>query len=165
MYFPKREEKKLELPKYKDYEKIDIELDKLSKKEISDIKNEFKKRYIDEEELKNKLQDIEISQLNRFYSIVENRKFVFDSGYIQNLIQKQIDRGIGKNKFSNNDEILDIELSEKEKSFYEYFQENFLDKKICENKTESFLLMNMIKRYKRYLDGVKNLTDKNLNNK
>ena len=74
MYFPKREEKTFTLPKYKeksiDNENIVIEENKT---EQENLKAKYK---VDiDKKLKPALENITISQINRFYSILESRKF------------------------------------------------------------------------------------------
>ena len=117
MYFPKREEKTFTLPKYKeksiDNENIVIEEDKT---EQENLKAEYK---VDiDKKLKPALENITISQINRFYSILESRKFSLDSNYIKSVIDKQIEKRIVDEEKS--------EDFEKEKNFYKLFKENFL---------------------------------------
>lgn len=95
MYFPKREEKTFTLPKYKeksidiDNENIVIEEDKT---EQENLKAEYKVEI--DKKLKPALENITISQINRFYSILESRKFSLDSNYIKSVIDKQIEKRI-----------------------------------------------------------------------
>lgn len=151
MYFPKKEEKTFTLPKYKeksiDNENIVIEEDKT---EQENLKAEYK---VDiDKKLKPALENITISQINRFYSILESRKFSLDSNYIKSVIDKQIEKRIVDEEKS--------EDFEKEKNFYKLFKENFLTENFFNDRKKCFILMNLIKSYVKYYLGNQRIKEK-----
>lgn len=151
MYFPKREEKTFILPKYKeksiDNENIVIEEDKT---EQENLKAKYKVEI--DKKLKPALENITISQINRFYSILESRKFSLDSNYIKSVINKQIEKRIVDEERS--------EDFEKEKNFYKLFKENFLTEDFFNDRKKIFILMNLIKSYVKYYLGNQRIKEK-----
>lgn len=157
MYFPKREEKILTLPKYKeksiDNENMDNESVIIEEEEIQEFLTEKKKLKAEiDRKLKPALENITISQINRFYSILESRNFSLDSNYIKSVIDKQIER-----KIIDEEKIEDFE---KEKNFYKLFKENFLTENFFNDRKRCFILMNLIKSYVKYYIGNQRIEEK-----
>ena len=147
MYFPKREEKTFTLPKYKeksiDNENIVIEENKT---EQENLKAKYK---VDiDKKLKPALENITISQINRFYSILEGRNFSFQSKEIEKFVEEQIKRN---------------EENKGTKEFYEFFKKNFLENSEFQSENKkNRVIFEMIKRYVRYSIGAKNLKEEKL---
>lgn len=152
MYFPKREEKIFTLPKYKE-KSIDNENIVIEEEEIQEFLTEKKKLKAEiDKKLKPALENITISQINRFYSILESRNFSLDSNYIKSVIDKQIERKVIDEK--------KIEDFEKEKNFYKLFKENFLTENFFNDRKRCFILMNLIKSYVKYYLGNQRIKEK-----
>lgn len=150
MYFPKREEKILTLPKYSEKE-TSKDTEELKSEKILELKQSLEAKYIDKK-LLSALEKISLSQVNRFYSILEDRKFSFDSNYIKNIVDKQINK-----KLSDKEKNEDFE---QEKNFYEFFRDNFLTEEFFKDRNISFALMSLIKSYVEYYIGDKRLKEK-----
>lgn len=99
------------------------------------------KKYIEIEEFKNAVNDINISQLSRFYSLLEKRNFSFESGYIKDFVKKQMER-------------------DESKKFYEYFEKHFLNDEFEKENKKNKMIFEMIKKYIRYNIGQKKLEEK-----
>lgn len=151
MFVPER--KKLD-SKLRKWEEISPEKKKEMKKLSFDEKQELFKKYIEESGIKETLEKINIknktssetislSQINRFYSLLEKRNFSFESNYLKKFVEGQIERDIGA-----------------EKGFYEVFKKTFLDGDYIHEKEKSAFLIESIKRYIRYYVGVKRLETK-----
>lgn len=146
MYIPERKLKEnLELlPEYekitdKDFEDIEALMGENEKIEIfKNIEREFK----------DPLGKISITQLNRFYSMVESRKFYSDSEAIKKFIDEQLDRI----KNGGNDNLKSA------LSFYEKFVEQVLSKNLSSRELQKY--MELLKRFARYMIGEKRIIEK-----
>lgn len=146
MYIPERKLKEnLELlPEYekitdKDFEDIEALMGENEKIEIfKNIEREFK----------DPLGKISITQLNRFYSMVESRKFYSDSKTIKKFIDEQLDRI----KNGGNDNLKSA------LSFYEKFVEQVLSKNLSSRELQKY--MELLKRFARYMIGEKRIIEK-----
>lgn len=101
-------------------------------------KKDILKKYIEIEEFKNTINNIKISQLSRFYSLLEDRKFSFDSNYIKKFVKEQIER-------------------EESKEFYKYFEKHFFNDEFEKENKKNKMIFEIIKRYIRYNIGQKKL--------
>ena len=144
----KREDKKINLNlKDKTYETIDEFQERIKNEEevidVSSIKKNFKIDHIDKKEFQKVVKEISLSQITRFYSVLENRNFSTGTD--------------------------DKDLI-KAKPFYEYYGKYFLridftkdkaEKKIVEYSKEANLKneieLTLIKAYVRYCIGKKKL--------
>jgi len=82
-----------------------------------------------------KLENLPLSQLNRFYTLIKSRRYALDSAEIKKFIQKQIERNQGKD-------------------FYAYFEGKM--ESIAKNEKElNRAMIQAILRYTRYLIGRK----------
>lgn len=148
MYIPER---KVKENKIKERKKLssDKEILKISKEKIKEEKDKIKKEYIDSNKLEKALLNISLSQINRFYSMLEDRKFSFGSNSIKEFIDKQIERKIGEG------------VSSEEITFYKFFKDNFLIEEYENDKDKNKILIEMIKRYMRYYVAQKKLSENN----
>lgn len=161
----KRENKKINLNlKDKTYETIDEFQERIKNEEevidISSIKNNFKIDHIDKEEFQKVVKEISLSQITRFYSVLENRSFSIGSDYVEQFLKEQITKA----QNTDNEDLI------KARPFYEYYGKHFLgidfnkdetDKKIVEYLKEDNLKneieLSLIKAYVRYCIGKKKL--------
>lgn len=135
---------------------------KNSADDIENIKNEFKKKHIDQKEFQKAIEKISLSQISRFYSILESRKFSIGSDYVAEFLKKQIERA----ENTNNEDLKNA------KEFYEYYGkkilgidfENTKNKKIIvyseAEKRKREIEISLIKAYVRYCIGKKRLEGK-----
>jgi len=161
----KRGDKKINLNlKDKTYETIDEFQERIKNEEevidISSVKNNFKIDHIDKEEFQKVVKEISLSQITRFYSVLENRSFSTGSNYIEDFLREQVKRA----EATNDKDLI------KAKPFFEYYGKHFLgidfnkdktDKKIVEYLKEDNLKneieLSLIKAYVRYCIGKKKL--------
>lgn len=131
-----------------------------SKVNVSSTKKDFKKNHIDKKEFQEVVKEISLSQITRFYSVLENRNFSTGTDYIEDFLREQVKRAENTN---------DKDLI-KAKPFYEYYGKNFLgidfnkkksDKKNIVYSKETILKneieLTLIKAYVRYCIGKKKL--------
>lgn len=142
MYIPERKTKDL---KVRERKSLDLESRKLPSNITKEEKEEIMDKYIRSGSLQNALKNISLSQINRFYSILEERKFSFGSGSIKEFVDEQIDRGIGQN--------------ENEITFYQFFRDNFLTAEYENDQRKNKILMELVKKYIRYYVGQKRLAE------
>lgn len=122
-----------------------FELD--SKKEVSEekakkakeSKENILKKYIESDEFKKALTEISLSQLNRFYSLLEERNFSFTSSTVLEFVEEQIERNQGE-------------------IFYKFFKNKFLNEEFEKMNEQNRTIAEMIKRYIRYNIGQKRLS-------
>ena len=73
----------------------EIEFSLEEKKELQD---QFRKKYLtknsngEDSNLTKALKEITLSQMNRFYSLIENSNFSFKDKDIENFVEKQLER-------------------------------------------------------------------------
>lgn len=140
MFIPERKELKAGL---REYEKVSVEVVKQEEKLTSEEKKELFKKYIEDSGIKKSLESTNISQINRFYSLLEERKFSFESNKLKEFVDEQIKRGIGADG-----------------GFYDTFKKTFLNNEYIHEKRKSAFLADSIKRCIRYCVGVKKLDEK-----
>ncbi len=152
-----RKDKKINIVhKDKECETVDEFQDKIknSTDDIENIKNEFKKQHIDQKEFQKAIEKISLSQISRFYSILESRKFSIGSDYVAEFLKEQIERA----ENTNNEDLKNA------KEFYEYYAKKFLNKKIIvyseAEKRKREIEISLIKAYVRYCIGKKRLEGK-----
>ena len=149
MWYPNRENKKSKMPD-KD-KKVEVEKKLLSLEERKKIKKEFFDKYIKNGELKEQMKGINSAQLNRFYSLLEDRNFYKDSNYIEEFIKGQLERA----------KILGDESPVgKAKKFYTYYKDNFLKDDDITDSERNKIYLTLLKTYFRYILGVERFDEK-----
>lgn len=161
----KREDKKINLSlKDKICETVDEFQERIRNEkelvDISSIKNNFKKNHIDKKEFQEAVKEISLSQITRFYSVLENRNFSIGTDYIEDFLREQVKKA---ETTSDKDLI-------KAKPFYEYYGKHFLGIDFNKDKTEKKIIvytketilkneieLTLIKTYVRYCIGKKKL--------
>lgn len=157
----KREDKKINLNlKDKTYETIDEFQERIKNEEevidISSVKNNFKIDHIDKEEFQKVVKEISLSQITRFYSVLENRSFSIGSEYVEQFLKEQITKA----QNTDNEDLI------KAKPFYEYYGKHFLGIDFTkpeeaqyskENILKNEIKLSLIKAYVRYCIGKKKL--------
>lgn len=161
----KREDKKINLNlKDKIYETIDEFQERIKNEEevidISSVKNNFKIDHIDKEEFQKVVKEISLSQITRFYSVLENRSFSIGSDYVKQFLKEQITKA----QNTDNEDLI------KARPFYEYYGKHFLGidftnpektkEKVQyskENILKNEIKLSLIKAYVRYCIGKKKL--------
>ena len=122
----------------------EIEFSSEEKKELQD---QFRKKYLTKNsngDLTKALKEITLSQMNRFYSLIENSNFSFKDKDIENFIEKQLERA------TNSKEGNELKKSEK---FYTYYKNNFLKLDEKEMKVAFEIMKDLV----RYYEGVKKI--------
>ena len=149
MWYPERERKFNVLEEKK--EKLEKEKNSLSTEEIQNIKKDFFDKYIKNGELKDQMKGINSAQLNRFYSLLEDRNFYKDSNYIEEFIKGQLERA----------KILGDESPVgKAKKFYTYYKDNFLKDDNITDSEKNKIYLTLLKTYFRYILGVERFDEK-----
>lgn len=149
MWYPERERKFNVLEEKK--EKLEKEKNSLSTEEIQNIKKDFFDKYIKNGELKEQMKGINSAQLNRFYSLLEDRNFYKDSNYIEEFIKGQLERA----------KILGDESPVgKAKKFYTYYKDNFLKDDNITDSEKNKIYLTLLKTYFRYILGVERFDEK-----
>lgn len=164
-YLVERKSKKIKLNfKTKKIETVDDFQKRMDKNEetinISSIKKNFKKDHIDKKEFQEVVKEISLSQITRFYSILENRNFSIGTDYIEDFLREQVTKA----ENTNNEDLI------KAKPFYEYYGKHFLGidfSTLKETKTKveyskenilkNEIKLSLIKAYVRYCIGKKKL--------
>ena len=114
---------------------------KISSKEKKELKDKFIEKYlIEESDLMKALKEISLSQMNRFYSLLEK----LDNDKIKTFVEKQLERA------SASKEGEDFKNSE---NFYRYYRKNFLNLDEKERKITLELMIDFV----RYYEGVKKI--------
>ena len=91
----KKKEIKLvfKLKNYETIEEFESRIEKNdSKVDISSTKKDFKKNHIDKKEFQEVVKEISLSQITRFYSVLENRNFSIGTNYIEDFLREQVKR-------------------------------------------------------------------------
>lgn len=121
-----------------------------SSKEKKELQDQFRKKYLtknsngEDSNLTKALKEITLSQMNRFYSLIENSNFSFKDKDIENFVEKQLERA------TNSKEGNELKKSEK---FYTYYKNNFLKL----NEKEMKVAFEIMKDLVRYYEGVKKI--------
>lgn len=145
MWHPTRKKEEIKRTKLKEISVEDKKVFKLSLAEIKEYKKEFKENYIDNGELDRIFEGIKLSQLSRFYSILEDRNFHKDSNYIRAFLDKQIERA----QVSGEDS--DVGRAKK---FFEYYRNNFLTNNPEElDHEKNKIYLDLFKSYFRFKIG------------
>lgn len=143
MFVPKRKGiKDREIPKrelLKEDEFVN-EVVEMTAKEKQEILAEIESKF------KTALEEISLTQLLRFYSLVESRNFYADSKEIKEFIDEQITRANATG---------DSELTAA-KPFYETFEQEILENKKY-TREEFKKRMETLKRFSRYIIGQKRI--------
>lgn len=149
MWYPNRENKKSKMPDRD--KKVEVEKKLLSLEERKKIKKEFFDKYIKNGELKEQMKGINSAQLNRFYSLLEDRNFYKDSNYIEEFIKGQLERA----------KILGDESPVgKAKKFYTYYKDNFFKDNNITDSEKNKIYLTLLKTYFRYILGVERFDQK-----
>ncbi len=147
IYTPKRKEKRDYSLSFNNNSEL-----KLQKEKKKILQNEFRNKYLEEDSaLIKALEKISLSQINRFYSLLENSTSLSEED-IKIFVKKQLDRAI----VTNDDDLKSA------KDFYEYYQEHFLElENNITNKSnfEHLIALEMIKDYIRFYTGVKSIKE------
>ncbi|WP_335934224.1 hypothetical protein [Fusobacterium polymorphum] len=118
--------------------------------EKKELQDQFKKKYLtknsngEDSNLTKALKEITLSQMNRFYSLIENSNFSFKDKDIENFVEKQLERA------TNSKEGSELKKSEK---FYTYYKNNFLKLDEKEMKVTFEIMKDLV----RYYEGVKKI--------
>ena len=118
--------------------------------EKKELQDQFRKKYLtknsngEDSNLTKALKEITLSQMNRFYSLIENSNFSFKDKDIENFIEKQLERA------TNSKEGNELKKSEK---FYTYYKNNFLKLDEKEMKVAFEIMKDLV----RYYEGVKKI--------
>lgn len=123
------------------------------KKEISKniIKKEFEEKHINNEKFKKAIEGISLSQISRFYSILENRNFFSKSKKVEEFVNtqlKKIENSNGKHSLNE------------AKLFFEYFKENFLTEEFSKENERNKIQFELIRACVRYYAGIKRINEK-----
>ena len=131
------------------FEEDNDEVEFLSE-EKKELQDQFKKKYLtknsngEDSNLTKALKEITLSQMNRFYSLIENSNFSFKDKDIENFVEKQLERA------TNSKEGSELKKSEK---FYTYYKNNFLKLDEKEMKVAFEIMKDLV----RYYEGVKKI--------
>ena len=135
---------------------------KISLEEKKELQDKFNK-YLDknsngeDSDLTKALKEITLSQMNRFYSLMENSNFSLKDKEVEDFVNKQLERA------TNSKEGSELKKSEK---FYTYYKNNFLKLDEKEMKVAFEIMKDLV----RYYEGVEKIESidgilKNLNEK
>lgn len=139
MYVPsrKKEIKKMDI-KYKIKEKEN------NTEELSDeIKEKIKEYYIDNSEFNKILNRVSVSQIERFASLLKDKKYSLKDEEIKKLVDEQIERF--------KDELFDPKKANGE--FYQLFKAKFMNDESEKNNIKTKFLVELMKKYVRYNAG------------
>ena len=115
------------------------------------IKKEFEEKHINNEKFKRAIEGISLSQISRFYSILESRNFFSKSKKVEEFVNTQLKKIENSNgKYS---------LSEA-KLFFEYFKENFLTEEFSKENERNKIQFELIRACVRYYAGIKRINEK-----
>lgn|GEM_PF-1058634 len=149
MYVPERKNKK------EDYSlSLNSYIEEKIKKDIRmELQERFKKEHLVENgKLVEALKKIKLSQINRFYSLLEDSTSLSNED-IRIFVEKQLDRAM----LAKEDDDL-----KSAKDFYEYYQIHFLEigNNVSEkNNMEHLIALEMIKDYVKYYNGIKKIEE------
>ena len=115
------------------------------------IKKEFEEKHINNEKFKKAIEGISLSQISRFYSILESRNFFLKSKKVEEFVNTQL------KKIENSNE--KHSLSEA-KLFFEYFKENFLTEEFSKENERNKIQFELIRACVRYYIGIERIEEK-----
>jgi|GEM_PF-332050 len=115
------------------------------------IKKEFEEKHINNKKFQEAVKGISLSQISRFYSILESRNFFSKSKKVEEFVNTQL------KKIENSNE--KHSLSEA-KLFFEYFKENFLTEEFFEKNERNKIQFELIRTCVRYYIGIKRIEEK-----
>jgi hypothetical protein len=115
------------------------------------IKKEFEEKHINNEKFKKAIEGISLSQISRFYSILESRNFFSKSKKVEEFVNTQL------KKIENSNE--KYSLSEA-KLFFEYFKENFLTEEFSKENERNKIQFELIRACVRYYIGIERIEEK-----
>ena len=98
----------------------------------------------EKKELNERLKRISLSQMNRFYSLLENSNFLLENDKIKEFVEKQLERILASKEGE------DLKTSE---NFYKYYEKNFLNLEKKERKITFDIMLNFV----RYYEGVRKI--------
>lgn len=152
MYIPEREKKT-------DYSLNlinDSSIIKITKEEKKRLKDKFKNEHLIEDgKLIRALKKIKLSQINRFYSLLEDSTSL-SSEDIKKFVEKQLERAM------NTKDEDDLKTAE---DFYEYYKNYFLEEESninraeSEKRKESQIALELMKAYVCYFNGIKKIEE------
>lgn len=118
---------------------------KITEEEKKELNEKLKTKYFENnKELNEALERISLSQMNRFYSLLENSNFLLENDKIKDFVEKQLERALA----SKEEE--DLKTSE---NFYKYYEKNFLNLEKKERKIVFDIILNLV----RYYEGVRKI--------
>ena len=115
------------------------------------IKKEFEEKHINNKKFQEAVKGISLSQISRFYSILESRNFFSKSKKVEEFVNTQL------KKIENSNE--KHSLSEA-KLFFKYFKENFLTEEFFEKNERNKIQFELIRTCVRYYIGIKRIEEK-----
>ena len=145
MWTPKRKEKEINFCVCLNT-KDTLNITEQEKKELNErLKREY---FENNKDLNEALEKISLSQMNRFYSLLENSNFLLENDKIKEFVEKQLERALASKERE------DLKTSEK---FYKYYEKNFLNLEKKERKITFDIMLNFVKYYEgvRKIDKIK----------
>jgi len=115
------------------------------------IKKEFEEKHINNKKFQEAVKGISLSQISRFYSILESKNFFSKSKKVEEFVNTQL------KKIENSNE--KHSLSEA-KLFFEYFKENFLTEEFSKENERNKIQFELIRACVRYYVGIKRINEK-----
>ena len=115
------------------------------------IKKEFEEKHINNKKFQEAVKVISLSQISRFYSILESRNFSSSS----KIVEEFVDRQLKKIEGSDGEHPLN-----KAKLFFEYFKENFLTEEFLKENERNKIQFELIRACVRYYIGIKRIEEK-----
>ncbi|MHB9304016.1 hypothetical protein ACW0S0_03760 [Fusobacterium polymorphum] len=118
---------------------------KITEEEKKELNEKLKTKYFENnKELNEALERISLSQMNRFYSLLENSNFLLENDKIKDFVEKQLERALASKEGE------DLKTSE---NFYKYYEKNFLNLEKKERKIVFDIILNLV----RYYEGVRKI--------
>ena len=117
----------------------------ITEQEKKELNERLKREYFENnKDLNEALEKISLSQMNRFYSLLENSNFLLENDKIKEFVEKQLERALASKEGE------DLKTSEK---FYKYYEKNFLNLEKKERKIIFDIMLNFV----RYYEGVRKI--------
>ena len=118
---------------------------KITEEEKKELNEKLKTKYFENNKESNEaLERISLSQMNRFYSLLENSNFLLENDKIKDFVEKQLERALASKEGE------DLKTSE---NFYKYYEKNFLNLEKKERKIVFDIILNLV----RYYEGVRKI--------
>lgn len=112
---------------------------KITEEEKKELNEKLKTKYFENnKELNEALERISLSQMNRFYSLLENSNFLLENDKIKDFVEKQLERALASKEGE------DLKTSE---NFYKYYEKNFLNLEKKERKIVFDIILNLVRYY------------------